>query len=378
MEVVTNQTINGTMIAERLSNFDASTIYTQPWRALWRNQQHSAVLKGDMKNPLPWSYEISRLRYAKGVNTWTTTYTAGSDRGRWTVMKQSGDIQFDSSNKFFTDVSYPSWLYNSTLSKLNEKTRGSLDLAVDLAQAGQTARMFKASENLNIFINSIGARGWRNIIKGIGSARLVWVYGIKPLLSDVYAAADESLRFTLSEIEHFKVRSTDNITNTKFTLPFQYYGNALGNCRRSGRYMCEIGLSLRTKEDDPARWTSLNPASIAWELTPYSFVLDWIIDVGSYLRDIETSLLYNNRFVNGYITKVTSFDATWSCDVSRRVDQWNQSDAYYVNATASFLYRKLDRTLLSSYPAPHLPTFHAELGSSRLLNAAALLGQKLR
>lgn len=334
----------------------------------------STMVKGNRKDPNAHSYTVLRLDFPNGENTWSWVY-----RGYYSHRKQSGCIAFDPDHPYLDGVLYPPNLYNRTLSKLNEQVRGSLDLSVGLAQAGQTAKMLNVIEAIRNYTRQPFSLGWRKVIRDVSNARLAFMYGWKPLASDLYGIVDESLRFVINELENYKVRCSDTVEssfkNSKFK--FQNFGTPQGVGSRDGKYLCEIKVRLSTAGLDIDRWASLNPLSIAWELVPYSFVVDWIIDVGSYLRDIETSLLYSNSFVNGYVTQCTMFDAQWSCDESYSSVFWGSTNTYSVRATSSFLYRDLTRTLLSSYPVPLLPHFEADLGAGRLLNLAALLGSKL-
>lgn len=39
----------------------------------------------------------------------------------------------------------------------------------------------------------------------------------------------------------------------------------------------------------------LNPQSIAWELTPWSFVIDWFIPIGNYLNNLDAFASYHTK-----------------------------------------------------------------------------------
>lgn len=345
------------------------TIGTRTVPAIVGKVDASPIVQGNKKSPNPHSYEVMFCRLPKGVNK------------NWNSMDAltnvySGDIAFDSNHPFLNGQAFPPHLYNEVLDKLNEKARGGLDLAVDLAQAGQTMRMLRASENATTFVKLF--RGWRGLINGVSSIRLAYVYGWKPLAQDIWDAANLGIEVALGCMEHFKARCSEEITSTPESFTIKQYGACPGQCERKGRHTAEMAVSLTTLGHDPSKWTSLNPASIAWELVPYSFVLDWIVDVGSYIRNFETSLLYNNRFVNGYYTTGTHFDATWEASAYREELSWGVYQYYSVDASASFRYRKLQRIVLTSYPAPRLPMVKAELGSGRLLNLAALIGGKMK
>jgi hypothetical protein len=123
--------------------------------------------------------------------------------------------------------------------------------------------------------------------------------------------------------------------------------------------------------------------SLAWELIPYSFVVDWFVDVGSYLRNLETALLYRKFVTSGYVSELYAFEGSevginkangYAIGSGKSNENW----ARFLNVKAKIRRVQFARTKLSSYPLPRLPTFKVALGSQRLFSAAALLRQLLQ
>lgn len=264
-------------------------------------------------------------------------------------------------------------LINSALDELNEKTRGSLDLSIDIAEIGQTAKMFKVIDQVTDLTRTFRRR--YGTLKAASNAWLQYTYGVRPLLSSIHGLADESLRHVLNKTQRFRARAKSvdycglsYITNSGNFTPIP------GFDKLAVKRSCQYGIVLDQKDNDLSRWTSLNPVSIAWELTPYSFVVDWFYDVGSFLRNAETSLLYANRFRSGYRSDLTVVDTPvdFTTPGFQGVDETFGIWRGYVK------YISFNRGILNTYPVPRLPTFKANLGSSRLLSAAALLSQLLR
>jgi hypothetical protein len=136
-----------------------------------------------------------------------------------------------------------------------------------------------------------------------------------------------------------------------------------------------LGVTLYNPEIDISRWTSLNPYSIAWELMPYSFVVDWVYDVGGFLRNLETYFVNDFKFQNGYRSNLAAFQGSFR-------DLYSFTDHQIYPGGTDFFYGscegiRFQRSVLNSYPCPQLPRLQANLGSSRLLNGAALLAQFL-
>lgn len=269
---------------------------------------------------------------------------------------------------------YPAYnwesLYNDALDKLTEKVRGSLDLAIDLAEAGQTIKMFKLMDKVvdytKVFKRKYG------LLKGFGNAWLEYTYGVKPLLSSIYGIADENLRYVINHTQGFSARKTDkdfkpgqiNLLTVQGSKDLDILKS---ECKRS----LTIGIGLTLDQFDLSRWTSLNPVSIAWELTPLSFVADWALNVGGYLRNMETAALNSSKFRGGYVTKLSVSDIK----IAHGHSGQNEAGNGYVEDHTFGTFKGVDitRTVLLDYPIPTLPSFDVKLGSSRMLSAASLL-----
>lgn len=131
-------------------------------------------------------------------------------------------------------------------------------------------------------------------------------------------------------------------------------------------------LRYRPKANDLARWTSLNPISIAWELMPYSFVVDWFYDIGSTLRNFETALLYN-QYVTGYVDELYVAVSKEDVDLKKR-------PAFQGYRYRSKGYRRkidFNRSVLTSAPLPRKPQWKVSMGWQRWMSAWALSSQVL-
>lgn len=335
-----------------------------------------AVVQGNFTDPNSWSYDVQYANLLRGRTTKYIEYTSGSLSTTRESVKYEGAIVDSTAHMMFPVTAVPADVVNNALSKLNDKTRGNIDLSIDLLQAGQTKKMFSQANIAELFTRNF--KGITQLIAGVSAIRLQYVYGIKPTLQTIYDCADRNLNMILNYIESFKARSAQPVVSSSETVPVVLYGNVPVKMRRSGIVFCEFGIKLKTRGNDPSYWSSLNPASIAWEMMPYSFVVDWCLDVGSYLRNFETSLLFANSFVSGYRTEGVMYDTSGSCTSSKVLKPYGQIDTYTVEATCSGRIRKLTRSKLLTYPAPRLPTFKADLGPQRLFNAAALIGVYLK
>lgn len=325
------------------------------------------IIHGNMRDPNGWSYTINEQKEIKGrIDHFYPGFGTYSYRGYFGANS--------------THPEPPPWdrslVYNMALEKLNAKVRGTLDLGVALAESGSTFRMLKGVADLVRYAESYVRRPkWRDI----ANAYLQWKYGWQPLCSDIFGAADESIRVVINQLERVSARVTLPLPNSQKILWSGVHGikNVPAIRRTIGRASCTIVLDLAIPQQSFQlnRWTSLNPISIGWELIPYSFVVDWVFDVGSYLRNLETALLYAAAFRSGYVSELFAADVVESLASPYTEPSGPNAGRKITEGVSEVRYRRFYRTKLTSYPFPRKPTFRVDLGSSQLFSAAALLTQ---
>lgn len=360
-----------------LTNSSGQSFLESRGSCRYTSLSRGALIRGsDHSTPHPWSYTVDNHDAVEGVMLYRNL-PSGS-----LIRKEDGFISQD-----FPPLPPPvsSNLYNRALSNLNDKVRGGIDLSIDLAQAGQTVKMFNVIDQFE----SLFGKRWNHtfrfskdatrLLRDAGSEFLKYRYGWSPLIQTIYDCADQNQRTVRNLLKNFRAHAVEGIVDYPWTRTY-FLGsqavNRIETVKAKGKDLVEIGLELRVRASDfnIDQWTSLNPVSIAWELVPYSFVFDWFFDVGSYLRNLETALLSRNDFVTGYVSTLRACDSTFSG--TRRISN-TSSEAIYSNQKSSRHYVSFERKVLSSYPLPRKPTFAADLGSGRLLNAAGLLTQFL-
>lgn len=322
---------------------------------------------GDRKSPHPnsWSKltKISR-RGVRDVYGPTGAYVGG-ERG-W--MDQTIPDKT-------VDLSTP--VYNACVSRFYERVRGSLDLAVDAFEAHQASNMvsksLKGLRSLEHTLVDIFEAVRARKIRTASSKWLEWTYGWKPLASSIYGSYEQLIG--ASHTKH--VRARMKMVDERRTLQGSPWSAAINDdissyCSYRCLIDCEFGLNENVLQD-LARFTSLNPVSIAWELMPYSFVVDWVIDIGGYLRDYESAWLYRPSFKRGYRT-----ETNLRYNIVRTDGSAKDASGYTTicrSIVGSSISKSKVRTVLSAPPSPRYPTFKLDLGWRRMVSAAALVSQ---
>lgn len=332
------------------------------------------VITGDFLKPNPFWYNVQETWHWLGE---VAEYYPSPNR-LW--LRRHGWLGY-------ADISAPPWdrdaAYNGALDKLYDQIRGNLDLAVAFAERNSTFRMLRGVAQVLSKASKVRTLGFgvANGSKAAADGWLSWQYGWRPLLSDIFGAADESVRTIISSCAKCRVRSTRPIAVNDLvsTGVFGYNGKANRVAKGFSTCIIEVNYAIDPERFQVSRWVSLNPLSLAWELTTLSFVADWFFDVGSFLRNLESALLYAPDFVSGYVSEYYQMDEEVEFNPSAPVCKTGLS--YYrilSNTTWARRERRFVRTVLSSTPRPAWPSVKANLGSNQLLSAAALLRQLLK
>lgn len=357
------------------------TAWTENFRVINGGQTH-----GDRKSPYPIEFDHEIRTTLVGNSTGSNaTHDLEWSGNYFGIMAPWPTISFGGW--------YPPGLYNDALSAVNSQIRSDLDLSIDAFQAKQTASLFRNARRYIDYVRLVrhGGAGlkqmWKDYnhtgkqfsdrvdrshepgLKRLGSKWLEFQYGAKPLAQDVY----ESVHNVFKRVPQLLVaearRKEVLVGSGKQGVPAN--GGQVEEFRyeQANRVHMHILYAPSSSTlSEISQFTSLNPVSIAWELMPWSFVVDWFYDIGGYIRNVETCLLSGNQFKNGYVTEGHRFYSTHEWRSPSNSRNWYEGSQQYT---------RKKRTVLLSHPAPRLPRFQADLGSQRMLNAAALLSQFL-
>lgn len=211
--------------------------------------------------------------------------------------------------------------------------------------------------------------------KAINSAILEIQYGWRPLLSDIYGALEHVEKRAKAKPNVLKVSVRSSVDREVIsTSPYGFHGltTTVDKVKRDYTVACLYKVSSPVLSE-LSQLGITNPALVAWEKIPWSFVVDWICHIGNYLSQFDST--FGLEFISGY---ETTFDES-----SRRVNSTDVGwkTAYnYVEVSREATATKVDvsRSALISTPISVLPVFKNPLSLEHSLNASALLFQTLR
>lgn len=207
-------------------------------------------------------------------------------------------------------------------------------------------------------------------------------YGWKPLLSDIYGAAEH---IAYSYYAQRPLRATARVSDVqrRIQVPKGILAGPYSQNEQFGEFCDSIFESRSTvilEFTEDATWcdamsrTGLtNPALLAWELLPYSFVVDWFVPLGAYLSAMDAGSGLN--FKRGMCYTVTKqLDVTnW-----RKVKSDAPLNGYTTTLSGNQATRRREtkvRTIYGSFPFPKFPDLQPKVGVEKALTSLSLLNQ---
>lgn len=255
----------------------------------------------------------------------------------------------------------PDWATRMRLSIKDTK----VNLGETLAEYRQSANMFGdfAEAAVDAWKVFKGKRIRRKVTPcTVNSAHLMTTYGLNPLANTLYDSIDE-LYFALGvppKKRFFaQVRGTDttdqNSPASGILPPFSL------KQRFQTSYRARAVVTFNTFGRASA-FSFGNPAQIAWELVPYSFVLDWVLPIGDYLSALDA--------LTGCSDVIGSVSA-------KRKGSYEESSLPGNGCTplrsGSGSMEMTSRTTFDSIPMPQLPKYSPSPSWHKVKNGISLI-----
>lgn len=184
----------------------------------------------------------------------------------------------------------------------------------------------------------------------ISDAYLQTVFGALPAISDtiegVKAFGDLS-RKSRVVVTH----KVSKVINSSCS-PTNYDG--YGTYTESQRIMYEMTERL----SQPRELGLLSPYQTAWELTPWSFLFDYFLPIGSYLENVAIIPYLKGRFIHTRKREFASASGPTPTRISY-INPWDQKTYYYDlygASTAYYEFTEFTRTPMTGLSVP-LPSF---------------------
>lgn len=188
--------------------------------------------------------------------------------------------------------------------------------------------------------------------KKFSSAWLNYQYGIAPFASDLYSIGQNADTRPPVIIRVNGRRDWERDTYDPKGRKLTTTKGSIMETMRYGIIMDSAGIGLMQD------YGLVNPLSFAWELLPFSFVVDWALPIGTYLGNLTSTVGYQTT--RGSVTSGSRFESRGQSPES--------------SATAEQTFRSMTRTT-TAFPDVPLPAFQNPFSPTRALNALAILHQ---
>lgn len=261
------------------------------------------------------------------------------------------------------------------------------DLAITLAERQKTFVMIAHRAALLTNIKSFFKAFWKrvrgrsiqrheSIAQAVANAWLEYQYGWRQLASDIFAIASFSAKKSMNR--HVKTRvGVENTEDRGFEDP---NSGILILATEKQSVLAEMKIKVTLDADpvlDLTRLSTLNPIAIAWELLPFSFVFDWIMDISTYLAELQTRVMFDSFLGGGYYTYVHKYELDGVIKQQKGV-----GTSYCVTVDQDILLRdewtRLTRTKFATAPLPNFPLLRSPVSIHHALTTLTLVVQRMK
>lgn len=297
-------------------------------------------------------------------------------------------INPDTSNLVFPDVSS---YHNEALQFFKAGcVDQEFDLAADLFEWKQVRSLIPdLASNIRSVFSGLRHKNFKSLVKGSANTNLAYSFGIKPLISDVTSLIScvkgmedkiSFLRKNSGSVVPVRFRKdisqatrpatridTDNPNALAYlrTVDYRALYTAFALITYDVSKLSDIELKLRYF----TRSLGLDkPLSTLWELTPWSFVVDWVVDIGKWIDELTPSISIPYKVQDlGYSIKVSRTD---EYVVTRKIPKTNPSVSILWSRSAYFRQRGI--------PASFSSMDLGDVSLRKLVLSASLAAQRWR
>ncbi len=379
------------LIADQL--YKPSNTYTPLFIDTNTYETYGTNVKSGVKNP-SWRVTIAKggdatSNYSRQVyHIKPLYYTAWSESSQYLskgIGQRGGEMLIQQND--------PTDLDNQAIGRLKNRLQGKVgnaQLGPPLAESREIGRLVRQINDIgmNTLKSLLAAKAskGKSVAKQFADAWLGFGFGVNPLLQDIKSAADSIAHYITRQDLRVVVRGTatreyHSSSNANSSSEYIVYSASLG-FRSSAhhiqgiRYVAGVDLQVRggsnySVADHLGLKVEALP-SILWELTPYSWVVDYFTTVGSWLEDA----FYTVPGTVKYVSKNYKYQSvTTSSPVIFPLLGWK---AQVTGGPAIARYVEFSRTQLAPvFPVRSLSIKSvdeiASHGLTKLLNLASVL-----
>lgn len=202
-------------------------------------------------------------------------------------------------------------------------------------------------------------------------------YGWKPLLQDV----DGTMRTLANLIQQSSVTRTiassgQDTVRTNRNIVWSSSPVGVEDTISTTQVKFKLTYGLASKLVSFLAQTGFtNPLNLAWEILPYSFVVDWFLPIGPYLSTL--SAWDGMVFLKGSKTQFTKMDTFVKFSYA---GPYVSSPGYFLATGGGYHQQNVlvDRVALTGFPTSQPPSLKNPFSATHALNALALMKSAFR
>jgi len=251
--------------------------------------------------------------------------------------------------------------YRQTCGMFSRAARGTLDVARKLAQARKDLRSGRLprSKYLTLFHKPSNVLLAKHAATRLANARLLASYGIRPLLSDlsdsIIELGDSLNDLTITKSYFVRKSRTENWEPNVGVYSGQ-------NTRGSHEVTDSAKVYATFKPSQYGHFTMGNMLEIGWEIIPFSFVVDSLINVGGVLGSLD------------YMNGVESLVGTVSRRVSTSYKVADDAFGYSIVTAGKGTEKYYHRNIIGDIPLPSNPfQYKPSTSANTVINLVSLL-----
>lgn len=359
-------------------------IYRNPYMAERSSKWYPQHTHGT-RHPTTYQRSVEKVTVNRPMIT-RRFQTEGNPPDDYVVIDlQSEDHITNYHTPFTYETADPGWQNakdESVVKALNRLAEANANLGASLAEGKRTCDMY-----LGLVIRGANALhelrrlNWRRALEatGYGSVRkgrkqisddwLSFIYGWKPLAQEIYDADD--LAVSVLKQVHQIEGTAKGKSERHEDFTWSGWLRHRGSSRVSHRTVLR-GLVQNKALHYLNAGGLINPASIAWELVPWSFAIDWFMPVGQTLQAMTAH--YGVQSQGGWTSSKT--DTTLVLDAVTGPVSWHSTRTDGGSYVARI--HRFHRQAYADFPRPQFFADTTPFSSTRAINALALVNQLVR
>lgn len=282
---------------------------------------------------------------------------------------------------------WPTEIAQQCLDKAKSKFNDAdADIALMLAELTQTLELLR--DPSKALVKILCDPRYKVPHKGLKAAAALWLQfrmAVMPLISDIESLIELYTK-QVAVLQHLVTKKSGYTWDSDTTSSVSHDAyfvrvDVVSEVRIKHRCFAHVYADVTIVGDAPDfKRFGFSPSqflALAWELAPYSFVVDWFLSVGNWLRALTPPS--SVTFLGACASYVS--DLTYTVELKNPIVSPSYAPYWYLTKREggkfTFTLRTLQRKVLSTTPA--LPTFTLEkLNFFRALDSLALIIGKFK